>query len=135
MPAAFIVALWRRGDRHGATVPLWSLGQNCWNVSVYIRDARAQELPLVGGGEHDWAMLLGQAGWLEHDQGIGRAVWLVGVVLYGASVLLGWRFLSSGRRSAGAGTSPIYSPASRRNRGSFRSGSNAGSNRSQPGET
>jgi hypothetical protein len=110
VPAAFVVALWRRGDRHGATVPLWWLGQNCWNVSVYIRDARAQELQLVGGGEHDWAMLLGQAGWLEHDQGIGRAVWLAGVVLYAASVLLGWRFLASGRRSAEAGTSPLYSP-------------------------
>jgi hypothetical protein len=48
------VALWRQGDRHGATVPLWWLGQNCWNISVYIKDPRAQELPLVGGGEHDY---------------------------------------------------------------------------------
>jgi hypothetical protein len=53
VPTAFVVALWRAGDRHGATVPLWWVGQNCWNISVYIRDARAQELPLVGGGEHD----------------------------------------------------------------------------------
>ena len=94
VPAAFVVALWRRGDRHGATVPLWWLGQNCWNISVYVRDAQAQELPLVGGGEHDWAILLSQAGWLEHDQGIGRAVWLVGALLYGVSVVLGCRFLS-----------------------------------------
>ena len=34
VPAAFVVALWRNGDRHGATVPLWWMGQNCWNVSV-----------------------------------------------------------------------------------------------------
>jgi hypothetical protein len=59
VPAVFVVALWRAGDRHGATVPLWWLGQNCWNISVYIRDARIQQLPLVGGGEHDWALLLG----------------------------------------------------------------------------
>lgn len=102
VPAAFAVALWRRGDGHGATVPLWWLGQNCWNVSVYIRDARAQELPLVGGGEHDWAVLLHQVGWLERDQAIGRAVWFAGVVIYGAAVLLGWRFLSSGQRSDGS---------------------------------
>ena len=48
VPIAFIVALWRQGDRHGATVPLWWLGQNCWNIAVYVKDARAQELPLVG---------------------------------------------------------------------------------------
>jgi hypothetical protein len=53
VPLAFAFALWRQGDRHGATIPLWWLGQSCWNVSVYIKDARAQELPLVGGGEHD----------------------------------------------------------------------------------
>lgn len=93
VPAAFAVALWRRGDRHGATVPLWWLGQNCWNISVYIRDAQAQELPLVGGGEHDWAILLDQLGWLERDQAIGRTVWLAGVVLYAVAIVLGWRFL------------------------------------------
>jgi hypothetical protein len=95
VPIAFVVALWRRGDHHGATVPLWWVGQNCWNISVYVQDARAQELPLVGGGEHDWANILGQLGWLEHDQSLGRAVWLAGVVLYVVSIVLGWRFLSS----------------------------------------
>jgi hypothetical protein len=86
VPLAFAVALWRHGDRHGATVPLWWLAQNCWNISVYIKDARAQELPLVGGGEHDWAFLLGEAGWLPRDQAIGGAVFVAGVVLYLAAV-------------------------------------------------
>jgi len=96
VPLAFVVALWRQGDRHGATVPLWWLGQNCWNISVYIKDARAQELPLVGGGEHDWALLLGQAGWLERDQAIGGAVYFLGVVLYAAAIVIGWRALYPG---------------------------------------
>lgn len=93
VPATFAVALWRHGDRHGATVPLWWLGQNCWNISVYIRDARAQDLPLVGGGEHDWALLLGQVGWLERDQTLGGVVFLAGAVLYATAVLAGWRLL------------------------------------------
>ena len=92
LPAAFIIALWRSGDRHGATVPLWWMGQNCWNISVYIKDARAQELPLVGGGEHDWTFLLGQWDLLAQDQTIGGAVYLLGVLLYATSVILGWRF-------------------------------------------
>lgn len=100
VPLAFAVALWRAGDRHGATVPVWWMGQNCWNISVYIRDARTQELPLVGGGEHDWAQLLGGAGWLEYDSAIGGAVYLAGVGFYLLAVIAGWIFLS--RKSAAA---------------------------------
>jgi hypothetical protein len=118
VPAAFVVALWRRGDHHGATVPLWWLGQNCWNISVYIRDARAQELPLVGGGEHDWAILLGQVGWLERDHAVGQAVWLAGIVLYGVAVVLGWRFLYPRRRPDG----PDPSRTEGKNRTSDRAG-------------
>ena len=100
VPAAFAVALWRGGDRHGATVPLWWLGQNCWNVARYIKDARAQELPLVGGGEHDWAYLLGEAGWLARDQAIGRAVFLAGIALYLVAVIGGWLLLNRGRSTS-----------------------------------
>jgi hypothetical protein len=102
VPAAFAVALWRQGDRHGATVPLWWLGQNCWNISVYIKDAQAQVLPLVGGGEHDWAVLLDRWGWLEQDQALGRAVFLLGVVLYWVALVAGWRQLYPGIRVARA---------------------------------
>ena len=101
VPAAFAAALWQQGDRHGATVPVWWLGQNCWNISVYVRDARAQELPLVGGGEHDWALLLADADWLAHDQRIGRAVFLAGVGLYALAVVAGWRLLSLPGRGRG----------------------------------
>jgi hypothetical protein len=94
VPAAFVIALWRAGDRHGATVPLWWLGQNCWNISVYVKDARTEALPLVGGGEHDWALLLDQWGWLERDQALGGAVYLVGVLLYLAAVVGGWLLLT-----------------------------------------
>jgi hypothetical protein len=93
VPATFALALWRRGDHHGATVPLWWLGQNCWNISVYVRDARAQELPLVGAGEHDWAMLLDQWGWLDRDQAIAGMVYLVGVLIYAAAIVGGWLLL------------------------------------------
>ena len=60
---------------------------------MYIKDAQAQVLPLVGGGEHDWAVLLDQWGWLERDQALGRAVFLLGVVLYGTALVAGWVLL------------------------------------------
>ena len=93
VPAAFAVALWRAGDRHGASVPLWWMGQNCWNISVYVRDARAQELPLVGGGEHDWAILLANWESLNQDHALADAVHLLGVVLYLVAIIGGWLLL------------------------------------------
>jgi enamine deaminase RidA (YjgF/YER057c/UK114 family) len=62
---------------------------------VYIKDARTQELPLVGGGEHDWAILLGQLGLLPRDQAIGGAVFLAGFLIYGVAIIAGWRTLVS----------------------------------------
>ena len=45
IPALFVWDFRRRGDRHAATVALWWVAQNLWNISVYIKDARAEELP------------------------------------------------------------------------------------------
>lgn len=92
VPAAFVWYFWRRGDRHAATVPLWWMAQNLWNISVYARDARTQELPLVGGGEHDWAFLLGHFGWLEHDRGIARAMHALGTLTYLLAIAAGLLF-------------------------------------------
>ena len=89
VPLVFGGYFLHRGDRHGATVALWWVAQNLWNISVYIGDARAEELPLVGGGEHDWAYLLGRFDLLPKDLAIGRSVHLLGVVLYVLSLVVG----------------------------------------------
>ena len=99
MPSAFVWYFARRGDRHAASVALWWVAQNLWNVSVYVQDARRQELPLVGGGEHDWAYLLDVAGLLEHDQLVGGAVRVAGAVVFAVAVL--W-----GLSTAGTGVQP-----------------------------
>lgn len=100
MPAAFVVYFARRGDRHSASVALWWVGQNFGHIAVYAADARAQELPLVGGGEHDWAYMLGSLGLLSHDQGIARTFKAVGFVLIvGASM---WGLLTAARPSPDA---------------------------------
>jgi hypothetical protein len=81
VPATFAWYFARQRDRHAASVALWWIAQNLWNISVYVRDARVQELPLVGGGEHDWAFLLGHFNLLAHDQGIGRTVHALGTLI------------------------------------------------------
>jgi hypothetical protein len=89
LPMAFVVHFLRRKERFGAAVCLWWVAQNCWNISVYIADARAQDLPLVGGGEHDWFYLLSALRGLENDLALARAVHGAGVLIFVASLALG----------------------------------------------
>lgn len=95
MPAVFVVYFFRRDDHHAASVALWWVAQNCGHISVYAADARAQELPLVGGGEHDWFYLLSATGSLNNDQGIARAFKAAGFLLLAAST--GWGMIAAGR--------------------------------------
>lgn len=103
LPAVFVVHFLRRGERFGAAVCLWWVAQNCWNISVYAADARAQELPLVGGGEHDWAYLLDALGWMAHDAAIAQIIHALGVVIF--VIALGIGFYAT-ERAAQASNEP-----------------------------
>lgn len=103
VPLAFIVSFLRRGDRFAAAVVLWWVAQNLWNISVYVADARSQVLPLVGGGVHDWAYMLGRLGLLARDQSIAKTVHLAGVLVFGASIVLAWRFAGGSPQPRRAG--------------------------------
>ncbi len=100
VPLVFVGYFARRRDWHSATVPLWWLGQNGWNIARYVADARAEELPLVGGGEHDWAFLLAEWGLLARDLAIAQAVRVGALVLMVGSAALGWWII---RRRTDAG--------------------------------
>lgn len=52
-----------RSDAAGGGFCLAWAGASLWDVSVYVADAPVQALPLIGGGQHDWAFLLGPQGW------------------------------------------------------------------------
>lgn len=68
--------LWKRVDTFGASICLWWFGQNLIDISPYIADARAGEIPLLGGntgstspyGFHDWEFILGETGLLAYDK-------------------------------------------------------------------
>jgi hypothetical protein len=66
-----LAAAWhfrQRGHLVGESVALVWLGENLFNVARYMGDARAQVLPLVGGGEHDWTEILTRWGLLHADK-------------------------------------------------------------------
>jgi len=63
-------------------------GYNCFGISQYMSDARAQELPLLGTGTHDWNFILGELGLLEWDTALGNCVFLLGIVVVFANLVL-----------------------------------------------
>lgn len=99
-PLATTVHFLRRAQILSAAACLLWLFENLRYVAAYLGDARAQALPLVGGGEHDWAYLLGRWGLLEYDQRIARMLvfisWSGWVLVWLA--LAGWWW--HGRRAA-----------------------------------
>lgn len=52
--------------------------ENFLYIGVYMADARAEALPLVGSGDHDWNILFGQWGWLRYDISIGHTTRFLG---------------------------------------------------------
>jgi hypothetical protein len=96
VPLLVLGSFWLRRDALGtACAGVWA-GENLLNIARYVADARAQVLPLVGGGEHDWADLLGRWGLLAQDTTLGqllRGVGWLGMVACWA--WLGWRWRSS----------------------------------------
>lgn len=98
----------RQRDYFGAAFALGWLGESLANLSVYIGDARKQELPLANlfGGDpiHDWNFLLGSINRLGQDQAYARRVQLLGLLFVALYVWLGswltWKMVVSGRRTS-----------------------------------
>ncbi|HEX5631525.1 MAG TPA: hypothetical protein VFY15_07685 [Acidimicrobiia bacterium] len=64
----------RRRDVAAAGFCLVWAGASAWDVSVYAADAISQNLPLVGGGQHDWAWLLGHFGALDRTHQVAGII-------------------------------------------------------------
>ena len=102
MPAvALVVLLFQNRDPFGASIALWWLAQSFMDLAPYIDDARALQLPLLGGGTgadrpgmHDWNNILSELDWLEYDHALAKLADRTGVVLmvlafaWGAAVLV-----------------------------------------------
>lgn len=56
----------------------WWLGVNLINVGVYMADANAMALPLIGDGTHDWQWLFSNWGMLRWAEPIGNGVRIFG---------------------------------------------------------
>jgi hypothetical protein len=72
------VSFWRRRQAAGLALSGVWLFENFLNIARYMADARAQLLPLVGGGEHDWYHIFTRWGLLSSDTAIAFVTQLIG---------------------------------------------------------
>ncbi|MFZ4789505.1 MAG: hypothetical protein ACOYMW_01115 [Candidatus Competibacteraceae bacterium] len=88
IPAACAWECYRREQRYGFYVCLAWIAENLLNIARYMADARAHELPLVGGVDpaafHDWTEILNRWGLLNQDTALAV------LVRIGAMVLMVW---------------------------------------------
>ena len=93
VPLLVLAAAWGRRQAAGAALAACWFFQNFHNIARYMADARAQVLPLVGGGEHDWLNLFLRWGCLQSDIAIARNVHILGWLgMLGSAAWLLWRW-------------------------------------------
>jgi endogenous inhibitor of DNA gyrase (YacG/DUF329 family) len=91
-----LVFLLKERNTFGAASGLWWTGQNFMDVAPYINDARARQIPLLGGGDgsdrpamHDWYNILTDLGILNSDHFLAGVVDGIGVLLMSLSFVWG----------------------------------------------
>jgi hypothetical protein len=101
--------LWHRQAAAAAVTLFWT-GESITDVAIYVADGRDMALPLLAEGlVHDWNWLLSELSLRNHAAPIARAVFVVGVlVLMAAVMLLALDLL--GRRPRPAGSGALSSP-------------------------
>jgi len=105
VPAAFVAYFVRTRQRYAAAVTMSWVAVNLLNVARYIGDARAQELPLLGGEDsiHDWWYLLINWDLLARDLTIARWVHFAGAVALLVALIGGGWYARAGSPSETSG--------------------------------
>lgn len=94
VPLICAVALYQAADTFGTVVAVWWAGQNLVDLAPYIGDARALQLPLLGGQTgaevegHDWEAILQSLGWLPYNRTIATAAHALGSIVMIASIIV-----------------------------------------------
>jgi len=103
-PVLLAVSFWRKGQALAcAASGIWFF-ENWLNISRYMADARALELPLVGGGDHDWNTIFTRWNILQYDLDIAH--WVNGIGWTGmllAALWVGWCWWRDRKRPEDSG--------------------------------
>jgi hypothetical protein len=109
VPLAFVAWFAVVRQRYAACIVVFWVAQSLLNLARYIADARAQELPLIGGeyAIHDWSWMLSRMHLLTHDTDIAAAVRLLAGFLWFAAIPGALHFAVRPGREAPPGRSGV----------------------------
>ncbi len=82
MPLPFYFSFLRQRQPKSADFCIFWFATNFLGIGPYMADARAQVLPLIGGGEHDWTYLLDSVGLLRFDLQLGAYAVFAGCLCF-----------------------------------------------------
>jgi hypothetical protein len=80
-PLLFTWHFYQQGHVAGHAFGLIWLAENFLNIARYMADARQQQLPLVGGGMHDWFEILNRWSLLDYDVQLATGVRITALLL------------------------------------------------------
>ncbi len=108
-PVVLAISFWRKGHPLAfAAAVIWFF-ENWLNIARYMADARALELPLVGGGDHDWNTILSRWHILSYDTQIAGVVKFAGWLGMTLAVLwVVWRWWLDQKRPQDADAVDVY---------------------------
>ncbi len=91
-PVVLAVSFWRKYQPLAfAAAVIWFF-ENWLNIARYMADARALQLPLLGGGDHDWNTIFSRWQVLQYDTDIAVTVRCIGWAGMALAVFwVGWR--------------------------------------------
>ena len=92
-PIAVVIIFFVRREAPGVAVGVIWAAQNMFSIARYMADARARQLPLVGGTEHDFEHIFTRWGVLDRDVAIaGHTRTLGWIAIVAALAWLAWRW-------------------------------------------
>jgi len=92
-PVVLAVSFWRKQQPVAVAASVIWFFENGLNIARYMADARALELPLLGGGDHDWNTIFTRWNVLQYDLDIAAAVRFTGWTgMALAASWVGWRW-------------------------------------------
>ncbi|MCX7874963.1 MAG: hypothetical protein N2321_02215 [Melioribacteraceae bacterium] len=90
IPSMFVIYYLTQKKKFLSQIFLVWLGENLINISIYVKDARIKQLPLLGGNKvyHDWNYLLSESNLLEYDQLIGNILISFSILVFLFALLI-----------------------------------------------
>ena len=99
IPTIFSFYFYKNEDYFSASLLLFWLSQNLFNISIYAGDAIRMELPLLGGDNvyHDWNHLLSYVNLLKYTDHISSFFYIAGIIIFILAVVYSIRSSISDR--------------------------------------